>query len=34
MDVRDGNRERLARLLDEVAIEEGLHPTAVDGDPS
>jgi AraC-like DNA-binding protein len=31
MDVRDDNRKRLARLLGEVAVHEGLHPTAVDG---
>ena len=31
MDGRDDNRKRLARLLDEVAVHEGLHPTAVDG---
>jgi AraC-like DNA-binding protein len=31
MDVRDDNRERLARLLGEVAVDEGLHPTPVDG---
>jgi AraC-like DNA-binding protein len=31
MAVRDNNRERLARLLGEVAVREGLHPTPVDG---
>ena len=31
MDRRRDDRERLARLLDEVAAREGLHPTPVDG---
>lgn len=31
MDIRDENRKRLARLLGEVAVDEGLHPTAVPG---
>lgn len=31
MDIRDDGRKRLARLLGEVAVEEGLHPTAVEG---
>ena len=31
MDVRDDNRKRLARLLGEVAVHEGQHPTPVDG---
>ena len=31
MDGRHDNRERLARLLDEVALHEGLHPTTVEG---
>ena len=31
MDVRDDSRKRLARLLGEVAVHEGQHPTPVDG---
>jgi AraC-like DNA-binding protein len=31
MDDRDDNRRRLARLLDEVAVHEGRHPTLIDG---
>jgi len=31
MDVRDKNRQRLARLLGEVAVQEGLHATTVEG---
>jgi AraC-like DNA-binding protein len=31
MDGRDDNRTRLASLLDEVAVHEGLHPTLIDG---
>ena len=31
MSVRDDNRQRLARLLGEVAVREGLHPTLVEG---
>src|SRR5271166_836112 len=31
MDDRYDNRKRLASLLDEVAVHEGLHPTLIDG---
>jgi AraC-like DNA-binding protein len=31
MDILDDNRKRLARLLGEVAVHEGMHPTLVDG---
>lgn len=31
MDVGNESRERLARLLNEVAVEEGIHPTPIEG---
>jgi AraC-like DNA-binding protein len=31
MDIQSGNRKRLARLLDEVAVEEGIQQTQVEG---
>ena len=31
MDGQNENRKRLARLLDEVAVQEGIHQTLVEG---